>query len=116
MKIHNDIDKFIGAKPAQYPFLKTISFSRSVDCRGATAYEIEIVLTKIFGCRTEDLKAKFSNAVDIKIGEVESMFGMLLDIEDVIGNQIEGVAYRVSELENNTFSFACSDFFVEVMD
>jgi hypothetical protein len=73
------------------------------------------VLTKISGNATESLSFKFVNAIGIKLGEIESMFGMLLDIEDVTGDQIEGVSYRVSEQENNAFSFGCSDFFVELV-
>lgn len=115
MTIHNDIEKFIGVKPAFYRFLKAISFVRDVSTQGCTGYDIEIVLSKISDGKTEDMKVRCINAADIKIGKIESMFGMLLDIEDVGSSQLEGISYLISEQENNTFSFGCSEFYVEIM-
>lgn len=115
MKIHNDIEGFVKINPVLYRFLKAISFSRQVGVQGCTRYNVEIVLSKISGDEFEDIRVRCINAVDIKIGEIESMFGMWLGIEDIGSGQIEGVSYQISERENNTFSFACSDFFVDLI-
>lgn len=115
MKIHNDIEEFVKVNPVLYRFLKGISFSRQIGVQGCTGYSVEIVLSKISGDDFEDIRIRCINAVDIKIGEIESMFGMWVGIEDIGFSQLEGVSYRVSERENNTFSFACSDFFVDLI-
>lgn len=115
MTIHNDIDQFIGLKPALYQFLKTVHFTREINLQGCLNYDVEIILSKIANGKIEDLKVRCTNVVDIKIGEIDSMFGMLLDIEDVSNDHHEGISYRISEQENNTFSFSCGDFYVELI-
>lgn len=115
MIIKNDIEKFRSIKPSTFRFLKAISLVRDVGAYGSTAYKIEIILCRMAGDVVEDLKVIFTGAVDIKINQIESLFGMFLTIEDIRGRQLEGVSYHVCEEENNTFSFDCSDFHVEVL-
>ena len=50
----------------------------------------------------------------IKLGNIENLLGMQLEIEDIRSWQNEGVSYRVLENENNAFSFNCKEFYVEL--
>lgn len=57
----------------------------------------------------------FFGVIDIKLGDLGGMLGMLLDIEDVHERQLEGISYSVSEQENAAFSFLCAGFCAEVV-
>jgi hypothetical protein len=113
MIIHNDIDAFDRLGVTDYRYLKAIALSRKIGADGCSRYEMDIVLSKVSANEARDLHVRFLNAVGIKIGDIESMFGMQISIVDAGRDQWEGVSFRVSEEENSTFSFACSDFFVE---
>jgi hypothetical protein len=116
MIIHNDIEAFVAVKPASYRFLKAIGFVRTISIEGCTGYNIEITLSKIADGKIQDMKVQCVNAVDIKVGNIESMHGMQLEIEDVAKNQLEGISYLISEQENSTFSFSCSEFYIDLLD
>lgn len=62
----------------------------------------------------QQLHIKFTNAFDIKLNRLEGLPSLLVDIEDVIGMQLEGGKYRVAEQEERAFSFYCGDFFTEL--
>ncbi len=115
MIIHNDIEKVNAIKPNLYRFLKKIGFSRSVDEQGCTRYDVEMIVSNIRDNGVSDLKMRCLGATSISIGNIESMAGMLLDIEDISTYQLEGVRYRITEQEENTFSFDCSDFYIELI-
>jgi len=115
MTIHNDIEEFIAIRPALYCFLKELRFKRNISFHGCSGFDIEIVLSKAIDREVEDMKVRCTNASNIKIGDIESMFGILLDIEDISDRQLEKVSYRISDQEDNTFSFDCSDFYVDFL-
>lgn len=113
MIIRNDVEKFIGLRPSTYRFLKSISLSRSVSAEECSRYDVEIVLRKISSAKTEDLVIRCLDAIDVRIGEIEGMFGMQIEIEDVSHWQNEGVNFKIYERENSAISFGCREFFVE---
>lgn len=115
MIIENDIEKFRSLKPSTFRFLKAINLVRDVGAYGSTPFKIEMMLCRVSGDVTEDLRVRFTGAVDIKINRIESMFGMFLTIEDIRARQLEGLSYHVSEQENDTFSFDCNGFHIELL-
>ncbi len=114
--IYNDIEEFIALKPRYYRFLKAINFSRNISEDNCSLYEVELVLSKPVDGGFKGLRVRCMNASDIKIGNVEGMPGLLIDIEDVSNRQLEGVAYKVTELEESAFSFCCEEFFAELVE
>ncbi len=68
--IHNDIAKFIGLKPVAY-------------------YDLELVLGKLLnGDDVEYLKMLCTGVTEINFGELEGMFGLLVNIEDIRDRQL----------------------------
>ncbi|MDO3623199.1 hypothetical protein [Ralstonia pseudosolanacearum] len=112
MIIHNDIEKFIDLNPSSYRFLKAISFARSITEEECSCYDVEIVLCKISHGKVEDLTIRCVDALDVRVGGIEGMFGMQLEIEDISSWQNEGANFKVSEHENNAISFNCREFYV----
>ncbi len=115
MIIYNDIEKFAVLKPRYYRFLKTININREISNDECSKYDVELVLSKCTNEYDKDLRVRCINAFDIKIGCIEGMLGLLIDIENVSSKQLEGGGYRVVEQEENAFSFYCEEFFVELI-
>lgn len=115
MSTYNDIQGFISMKPAYYRFLKTLNLTRNITNKGCSRFDVVIVISKISGDEVEDLHLRFLNAFDIRIGNIDSVSGLQIDIEDTRSHQIEGGFYRVNDLEENTFSFYCEEFLIERM-
>lgn len=117
MMVHNDIAAFIGLKPVTYRFLKSISLSRNISHEGCTNYDLELVLGKLLdGDGIEYLKVFSTGVTEINIGEIGGMFGLLVNIEDIRDRQLEGISFRISEQENNAFSFNCANFYASLID
>ena len=76
---------------------------------------MELILSKPSGDGFNDLRIRCMNLSDINIGHIEGMFGLLVDIENVRSRQLESAVYKVTELEENAFSFYCEEFFFELI-
>jgi hypothetical protein len=114
--IHNDISALTLMKPSRFTLLKSFSFKRLIDGDRIGNFDVEIVLTTLKLGEEESLCLQFSNVFDLKIGDaVHGFTGLQLEIEDVLNWQIEGAAFRVSEVEESAFSFYCKAFFAEMM-
>lgn len=110
MMIHNSIKDFYDLKPAAFKFLKSVNFTRNISKNGCTDYEAEITLYDVNTNR--QLKMHFSTVTDIQLGNIEGMFGLIIEIKNIKDRQIENASFRVTEEENDIFSFNCSDFYI----
>ncbi|GAB5375151.1 MAG: hypothetical protein AcusKO_16130 [Acuticoccus sp.] len=90
-----------------YKFISEISFSRDVLGGKASPFCVRVVLANVEG-REATLRAV--GCIDVKIGDINGLKGVFIDIEDVSGYQIEGVRYKVWEYENGMFNFYCQEF------
>lgn len=115
MTIHNDIGGFISLKPRYFKFLKSIKISRNLNDNSCCKCDIELILSKSSSFCSEELRLIFVNSFDIRVGWIDSVIGLLVDIEDVKNRQIEGGNYRVVEQEERMFSFYCEEFFIDLM-
>ena len=114
--IYNDIEEYIELKPRYYKFLKSINFSRQFSQSKSCGYNVELILSKSSYDNNNYLKIQCVNATNIKLGNIEGMLGLLVNIEDVKGNQLEGCNYLIVEEEEEAFSFYCEEFFVETFE
>ncbi len=95
-----------------YKFLKEIQLEADQIAQLNGSYDVKIVLETVDKDGTAELVARFFGAVEIKIGNLRNGRCILLNIEDVSGNQLEGINYRVSDEEGDVFSFCCRDISV----
>lgn len=113
----SNIEKFYKLRPLQYKFLKSLYLTRNVSKEGCSAYEVELIFVTIDqNISPNSLRLRCANVVDIKIGKVEGMYGIQLEVVDIKDRQLEGVSYRIYEAENEAFSFLCADFQVDLIN
>ncbi|ALE39116.1 hypothetical protein KQY10_01545 [Leptospira interrogans] len=111
------IEEFIKLKPESYTYLKSLNLNRNIeDSSSNMNYEVEMIFNKAIGHSSEKLKIKFTNVVNLKVGDLNDLFGFFLMITDIRDWQHEGVKYRVTEEEYSAFSFNCGEFYAEVLD
>jgi len=62
------------------------------------------------GVDRESLLIKFINIKDLKIGDLNNVFNLLINIKDISDRQMERIKYKVTEDEYDSFSFYCEAF------
>lgn len=115
MIVHNSIKEYLDINPHYYRFLKTINLSRKLSQAKSYGYNVELVLSKCSDDSDEDLRIQCVNASDIKIHDIDGMLGLLVDIKDISGRQLESCNYHITEQEEDAFSLNCEEFFVELI-
>jgi hypothetical protein len=116
MIIQNDIEKFIALKPLEYHILKSINISRNFDDIDGVnlKYNVDIILIKDF-YNNNGLKIHCINVFYIRIEGMNGVGGISLDIKNARSWQIEGARFHIEDNEEDSFSFYCEDFFVELV-
>lgn len=115
MMIYNDIQEYVALKPRYYRFLKSINFNRIISTEKYYRYDVNLVLSKGSTKDDEDIRIQCTNVFDIKVGNIEGLPGLLVEIEDIRERQMENGNYRVVEQEESAFSFYCEEFFVDLI-
>ncbi len=105
MKIYNDIAEFIKLKPSKFNFLQQIKFTRDIKIDRYSSYSAEIILCQLANSSIKKLFIYCEGVVGIKLGDIEGMYGMLIDIEDVKSRQLENICFKLTEQENEDGQF-----------
>ena len=115
MKLANDTQAFDAFQHSDFRFLKSMSLSRNVGPNGCSNYDVEVVLSRAAADSEQDLRLTCAGASDVKLGDLNGMYAALLSIRDVSSQQLEGINFRVVEGENDSFSFSCESFSLELI-
>jgi hypothetical protein len=100
----------MSIRPAQFQYVKRLLVERDFveadhpSCR----VEIELADQVPFGARS--LRIVFVDAVGIKIGDIDLLWGVMLRIRDISDHQLEGIRYRAVDEESDVVSLRCADF------
>lgn len=62
--------------------------------------------------KLSEIRLVFEGVIDLKVGKIDSLLIPQIEIKDIRFHQIEGVKFKISEVENSMFTFLCSDFYV----
>ncbi len=92
-------------------YIQLIKLKRNLDENLSNALDLTIILSDYpYYEGDERLELSFYNIQEFKLGNINNLFRMLIDIIDISDRQLEECKYIVEELEYNTFSFQCYDF------
>lgn len=98
-------------KNGKYGYLKDIHITREIFERGCSDFQIKLILTEYpYNKGTDVFEIIFNGVKDIKIGKLEGLLKLVIDIRDLSSSQLEGIKYKIFESENDIFSFNCNDF------
>lgn len=98
-------------KQNSFGYLQSINLSRSIDDIGCSEYFVCIILCSYpFYEGDRKLSLKFSGVKNLKVGDLDGLFKLTINVTDISERQMEGISYKVSEQENDLFSFYCDVF------
>lgn len=110
INVDRAIENFLALKPSNYGYLEDLHFEQSVDPRTRTGSTLTLILRSKPDSLSEALCVKFSGVADLQVQSLEGLFSLVIDIQSIRDQQLDGRAYRVTELETDAFAFYCSDF------
>jgi len=110
------ITSFYALTPAKYGYLEELRLSREISEDGCSDYTINLTMQPfpLGGAAKKKLFLTFRGAKDLRIGHLEGLFNLVIEIRDVRDRQLECISYKIVESENNAFSFLCREFDAEV--
>lgn len=99
------------AKQKNICYLQSISLHREIDEDDASEYIVRIILSHQPSSFNDDkLEVIFSGVRDFRMGNIDGLFALFIDIADISESQWENLPYKVKENEYDTFSFYCKSF------
>lgn len=108
--VNDAINSYYSLKPSQYGYLETFKLNRKITKEGCSDYFLELQMRSTSDFRENNrLHLSFSGVKDLKIGNLEGLLSLLIDIRPIQEYQFENVKYKVVESEYEAFSFLCLD-------
>ncbi len=106
------IRQYYSLNPGQFGFLESLKLYREFCDSGCSDYILELKLRNYPGKKKEErlLNLTFTGVRNLKIGVLEGILNLLIDIRSVHEYQLEDLCYKIVENENEAFSFFCKDF------
>lgn len=106
--IDDKIKHYYSLKPSQYGYLETFKLHRDIHEDGCSDYSLELQMRSTSDiCDDKRLYLSFSGIKELKIGDLEGLLSLLIDIRPVREYQLENINYKVVESEYEAFSFLC---------
>ncbi len=99
----------IQRKNKSYSYIQNFSLTRKIDDEGATPYVLDLALCEFPNYGDTLLHLQFSGVLDIKIDTLDGLYNVILSIDDISANQMEGINYRVVDVSGNNLSFLCRE-------
>lgn len=115
-RLNNSLMDFNNVQK-KFGYIQSINLNRNITVNGCSEYLFEITLYDYpFYKGSPQLLLRFWDVKDFKLGNIEGLFKLLINITDISEHQIEGIKYKVIEDENDSFSFYCKAFEYKVLD
>ena len=105
--------EYIYDKQKDYGYIKSIEIHREIDKEECSKFNVKVALVK-FPCQDADdlFEITFERVSNLKIGDIENLFKVFMQITFIGDYQREDENYIVTESENDLFSFSCKNISV----
>ena len=105
--------EYIYDKQKDYGYIKSIEIHRKIDKEECSKFNVKLTLVEL-PCRDADFyfEITFERVSNLKIGDIENLFKVFMQITFIGDYQREDENYIVTESENDLFSFSCKNISV----
>lgn len=112
MKKSKDFITDFNQRQREFGYFQSLQLSRDIgDEDGCSEYSLNITLCGYpFHEGDQKLVLSFLGVRNLKIGVIDGLYKLLININNISEDQMEGINYWVKEDENESFSFYCADF------
>jgi hypothetical protein len=108
------IENFCRLNPELYGFLETFELHRKVESEGSSDFSIVILLRRS-DFAANRLMLTFEGVRGVKINYLEGLVSLAVSVNSIRDDQQEGLNYRVTEVEEEAFSFFCASFRASIL-
>ncbi|WP_238649668.1 hypothetical protein [Paenibacillus piscarius] len=105
------VEQFYKAQRG-YDFLTSFHFTRDTELMGFEV-SLQITLTKSTFDHDRKVLITFTGVQDLKLGDFAGIYSIFFDIANISTYQLEGIKYKVEDVEEHVFSFYCRNFTFE---
>ena len=104
---------YIYKKQKDYGYIKSMEIHREIDKEECSKFDVKLTLVK-FPCWDADdsFEIIFERVSNLKIGNIENLLKVLMQITFIGDYQREDENYMVTESEYDLFSFSCKNIIV----
>jgi hypothetical protein len=103
-------------KQKEFGYLQSFNLYRNLNEVGCSEYDLNITLSDYpFYEGDHKLLITFSGVRNLRIGDFEGLFKLIINISNISKDQMEGINYKVKEEEYELFSFYCDKFNFEIL-
>ena len=100
--------QIIYDKQKKYNIVRSYYIYRDFVENGSYNYSLKLSLCEnVEDSSRDSFDIVFHDITDFKINDIDNMFRIVLDIEDITNYQNEFVKFLVKEIEYEMFSFGC---------
>lgn len=100
----------IYQKQKEYGYIKSMNIFRNINGEDCSQYNMKLSLVDFPRWdENEHFDILFEGLSNIKIGDIDNLLKVFIQIEYIAEYQYETAKYAVKECENELFSFLCKD-------
>lgn len=105
--------EIIYQKQKEYGHIKSINIFRDICGEECSQYNMKITLVN-YPCWDieESFSITFIGISSLKIGDIDNLLWVSIQIDSIAEYQMENIKYEVKECENELFSFGCKDIII----
>lgn len=105
--------EFIYQKQREYGYIKSLDIYRDIHGEECSQYSMKISLVSLPCWNMDDhFDIIFEGISNLKIGDIDNLFRVLIQIDFIAKYQYENARYLVKECENELFSFYCKNILI----
>jgi len=104
----------IYEKTRNYRYIKEFKLFRNIEGEECGEFNLKMCLIE-YPCWDSDDKVSvvFSGIRQLKLGDIDNLCSVVMEITSISTYQLEGIRYEVREIENEMFSFQCNNIILE---
>lgn len=117
MKKSKDFTIDFNQRQREFSYLESLHLSRNIgDEDGCSEYSLNVTLCGYpFHEGDQKLVLSFLGVRNLKIGELDGLYKLSINVNNISEDKMEGINYKVKEDENELFSFYCAEFEFQIM-
>ena len=112
--MNRKIEEYWRSKPHTFRFLESMQLQREIGDYTSSPFTLTLTLLNTASLTAIRAVLRFRGVRGLKVGDLEGLPGILLEITDVGDRQMEHISFHVIDSESRSMEFFCLDFEIEV--
>jgi hypothetical protein len=102
------LDEYKASRPSAFKFIKVVSVVREFD--DVPSIRLDVTLAERPEASAPRRSLVFHDVHELRVKDLDALVGVQLEIRSMRGDGLEGIRYKVLDVEHELLSFVCGDF------